>query len=127
MTKTYKSKRSISINVVLDKGKNCHISFLSMSDGSSVYSTENEELQKAIERHYQFGKMFNIDKQKKPAAKIVNEKQERERTRKVTFSDIASAKEYLADTFGVSRTQMKSEKSIVECGKSNGIEIVIEE
>ena len=43
-------------------------------------------------------------------------------SRKVKVSDIASAKDYLADTFGISRTSMRSTKAIMEQAAANGIE-----
>lgn len=42
--------------------------------------------------------------------------------RKVKVSDIASAKDYLADTFGISRTSMRSTKAIMEQATANRIE-----
>ena len=56
MIKIYKANTNISINVVLPSSKkNLHIAFVPMSDGSSVFSTDNEEIQKGIERHYKYG------------------------------------------------------------------------
>ena len=61
MIKTYKANTNISINVVLPSSKkNLHIAFAPMSDGSSVFSTENEEIQKGIESHYKFGSLFRF-------------------------------------------------------------------
>ena len=42
--------------------------------------------------------------------------------RKIKVSDIASAKDYLADTFGISRTSMRSSKAILEQAAAHGIE-----
>ena len=44
------------------------------------------------------------------------------KVRTVKVSDIAAAKDYLADTFGLSRTSLRSEKSILEAAKAQGIE-----
>ena len=41
---------------------------------------------------------------------------------KIIKGDIASAKDYLADTFGISRTSMRSTKAIMEQAAANGIE-----
>ena len=47
MIKSYKANTNISINVVLPGSKkNLHIAFVPLSDGSSVFSTENEEREK---------------------------------------------------------------------------------
>ena len=42
--------------------------------------------------------------------------------KKVKVSDIASAKDYLADTFGINRTAMRSTKAIMEQAAANGVE-----
>ena len=41
---------------------------------------------------------------------------------KVKVSDIAAAKDYLADKFGISRTSMRSTKAILEQAAAHGIE-----
>ena len=170
--KTYKAGTNISINVVLASKKNLHVAFVPKSDGSSVYSTDNEEVQNAIERHYNFGKLFRLagisvvaSKKKKhktvvpappededenlkkgevkdeathsdEAATEAEEEDAREdetgdddddeteeaELRKVKVSDFGEAKDYLADKFGVSRTSLRSQKSILETAKANGIE-----
>lgn len=136
MNKIYKSRSSISINVVLANKKSMHIAFTSQSDGSSVYITGNEAVQKALERHYQFGKLFRFtgvshaspkdDASAEDAAsgkataptsgETVSEK------RKVTVSDYTVAKDFLADTFGLSRTSLRSQKAILEAAEQHNIE-----
>ena len=44
--------------------------------------------------------------------------------KQVTISDLAAAKDYLADKFGISRTTLRSKKAIVEQAAANGIEFV---
>lgn len=63
--KTYRAKSDISISVALGNGKNAHISFLSVTGSGSVFRTDDEELQKALERHYKFGKLFRSEEQPK--------------------------------------------------------------
>ena len=129
MKKHYKSKTSISINVVLKSKKSMHIAFTAQSDGSSVYTTDNPDVQYALEHHYKYGKLFKLVnteseadiKAKKEAEKAAaNEK--KDEIRKVSVSDLASAKDFLADTFGISRTSLRSEKAIMEAAKANNIE-----
>ena len=45
--------------------------------------------------------------------------------KQVTVSDLAAAKDYLADKFGISRTTLRSKKAIVEQAAANGIEFVV--
>lgn len=178
--KKYKANTNVSVNVVLPSKKNLHISFIPLSDGSSVFQTDNEDIQRAIESHYNFGKLFRlvgISGVKAPAKenpsnavspapvptkiamtgtevqsaeeseveKVVQEESaeleaiaeesvveenedatsgEDDGLQKVTVSDIAAAKDYLADKFGISRTSMRSTKSILQKAAENGIEFV---
>lgn len=186
MIKTYKANTNVSINVVLPSKKNLHISFIPLSNGSSTFTTDNEEIMNAIECHYNFGKLFRLHsvqgESKKKAAKVVETpaKQEKKAEEKpadnptpvedttvtdkgdnenadanengenneqngeaptegaetktdtdadatlkqVTVSDLAAAKDYLADKFGISRTTLRSKKAIVEQAAANGIEFV---
>lgn len=176
--KKYKANTNVSINVVLPSKKNLHISFIPLSDGSSVFQTDNEDIQRAIESHYKFGRLFRLveasgvktpakknsvkaaapvptETKKEPvetevptAGEAVVEETVQEGTtettvvetaadevapetagedngfRKVTVSDIAAAKDYLADTLGISRTSMRSTKAILQKAAENGIEFV---
>ena len=166
MIKTYKANTNVSINVVLASKKNLHITFTPLSNGSSTFTTDNEEIMNAIERHYNFGKLFRLhstqgeSKKKAKAiegtAPMVEEKNEEtavqvdadvqpnegeapaedeatevadeneeaaEKTlKKVKVSDLAAAKDYLADTFGISRTALRSMKAITEQAAAHGIE-----
>lgn len=155
MIKTYKSNTNISINVVLQSKKNLHISFTPLSNGSSLFTTDSEEVQTAIERHYKFGTLFRLHavqdqsvakehvgkagkkSSTKPADETENAATDdagtsednsesdagtEARTKKVTVSDLASAKDYLADKLGISRTILRSKKAIEEQAAANGIE-----
>ena len=182
MIKTYKANTNVSINVVLPSKKNLHISFIPLSNGSSTFTTDNEEIMNAIECHYNFGKLFRLHsvqgESKKKAAKVVEMPAKKEETpadnptpaedttviatdngdnenadanenaenseqngetptegaetetdtdtelKQVTVSDLAAAKDYLADKFGISRTTLRSKKAIVEQAAANGIEFV---
>ncbi len=189
MIKTYKANTNVSINVVLPSKKNLHISFIPLSNGSSTFTTDNEEIMNAIECHYNFGKLFRLHsvqgESKKNAAKVVetpakNEEKAEDKPadnptpaegttvtdngdnenadanengenneqngeaptegaetegaetgtdtdatlKQVTVSDLAAAKDYLADKFGISRTTLRSKKAIVEQAAANGIEFV---
>lgn len=160
--KTYKANTNVSINVVLSSKKNLHISFMPLSNGSSVFTTDNEELQKAIESHYRFGSLFRLvgesnipgKKNNKKTSMEVDEATTKESDEKdaesaieantatteesdekesdeensngnlikVHVTDLASAKDYLADKFGISRTSLRSTKAILEQAAAHGIE-----
>ena len=130
MTKHYISDSHIAINVTLDGGESVHLSFIALSNGGSVFSTDSEELQNAIERHYRFGDLFTLDHIEEPkntseTANLyytsVNEF-ENGNIQKITVNDLGEAKNYLADTLGISRTSLRSLKTILEVAKANNIE-----
>lgn len=130
MTKHYISDSHIAINVTLDGGESVHLSFIALSNGGSVFSTDSEELQNAIERHYRFGDLFTLDHIEEP--KNTSETANKEYTpvkesedgniQKITVNDLGEAKNYLADTLGISRTSLRSLKTILEVAKANNIE-----
>lgn len=47
--------------------------------------------------------------------------------KQVQMTDLGAAKDYLAETFGISRNRLRSKKQIVEAAAANGIELVIDE
>lgn len=129
MKKHYKSKTAISINVVLKSKKSMHIAFTAQSDGSSVYTTDNPDVQYALEHHYKYGKLFKLvsteseaDIKAKQEAEKAAANEKKDEIRKVSVSDLAAAKDFLADTFGISRTSLRSEKAIMEAAKAHNIE-----
>ena len=146
MIKTYKSNTNVSINVVLPSKKNLHITFSPLSNGGSTFTTDQEEIIKAIESHYNFGKLFRLhntiektggkedgfDTEDGNDTKNINEDKgtdvhgdnTKSGLKQVHVSDLASAKDYLADKFGISRTSLRSQKAILEQAIANGIEFV---
>lgn len=133
MIKTYKANTNVSINVVLTSKKNLHITFSPLSNGKSIFTTDNEEIMDAIEHHYNFGKLFCLHKTESgdvtsaPATEKAANKEDggAKKLKRVDISDIASAKDYLADVHGISRTILRSEKSIMEQAAAIGIEFHI--
>ena len=129
MKKHYKSKTAISINVVLKSKKSMHIAFTAQSDGSSVYTTDNPDVQYALEHHYKYGKLFKLvsteseaDIKAKKEAEEAAANEKKDEMRKVSVSDLGAAKDFLANTFGISRTSLRSTKSIIEAAKAHNIE-----
>ena len=149
--KTYRAKSDISVNVSLGNGKNTHVSFLPVTCGGSVFRTDNEILQNALERHYNFGKLFKLEEtgniEKKAELGKVSSRgtikatgecdaedttendgiaansgqEDTEGMRTITVACDADAKEYLAETYGISRTSLRSRTKIVEAAAANGI------
>ena len=100
--------------------------------GSSIYMTRDLKVQKAIESHYWFNDKFflaeSIDEKKeaaeakkKAAAKAKKKVADEKKTHVVT--DVEDAKDYLAETYGVSRSKMKTKEDILEIAKEKGVEL----
>lgn len=138
MQKTYKSKSFLSISVAVgrmtcqdtqDSNKSVtkdvfkHITFEPDTTGYAYYSTADETEQEAIEAHPLFNKMFVLKDApapavaKKTAATPVEKK-------KVEVTSAADAKQYLVDTFGISRTKIQSTADIKKYAEQNGVVFV---
>lgn len=130
MTKKYIAKSHVAINVVLPSGKSHHVSFLPLTGGGSMYITDSEDLQKALEGHRKFGKLYKIDITYKdePELPEVPQKQGTEvvTVKKVEVASLDDAKNYLVDNFDISRTKLRSKKQIEDAAAANGIEFVFE-
>ena len=88
--KKYLANTTISVSVSLPNGGNARVSFSPLSDGTSVYYTNDKEIQFALEHHYKFGKLFSLDGEsqeesaptaKKPA-KSATKKQQGKKSKK---------------------------------------------
>lgn len=135
MLKKYTSKTHPSVNIVLPSGKSLHVSFTPITGGSSVYYTKDENIQKGLESHYKFGKLFKlaatIDEEKLAAEKKVKEEAaknaaaEGEGTLKeIKVACVDDAKDYLSEKYGVSRTKIRSIKAVQESAATFGIVFV---
>ena len=95
ITKTYKANTNISINVVLPSKKNLHIAFVPLSNGSSVFTTDNEDIQKSVENHYKFGKLFKLHSvhgQSRLPTKPADRTKCRKKTQGITIRHLAKSK-----------------------------------
>lgn len=128
MFKTYQGYSDLAFNVKLE-GKLRRIVFDGQSRGTSIYFTRDAKEQKAIESHHWFGEKFwlleevdekkqEAEAKKKAAAKA---KQVDDEKKTVKVASIPDAKEYLADTFGVSRSKMKTKEDVLAIAKENNV------
>lgn len=131
MKKYYSSDSHIAINILLENGNSMHIAFTPISNGGSTYNTEVEVIQNALENHYRYNDLFVLDREEDTNAPIEEPTQnteedpnqaEESNIRKVKVHDLGEAKDYLAETFGVSRTSLRGQKAILEAAKANNIE-----
>lgn len=132
MKKRYKSSSHVSLNVSLGKGKSVHVSFTALTGGGSVYYTDDEKLQKALERHARYGKIFRLDptfvETKVPAKEQSEEPLSTEGSglKVIKVASLDDAKSYLVETFDISRTKLRSKKQIEDAAAANGIEFSFE-
>ena len=130
MFKKYQAGSDLAFSVMVGNER-MRIIFEGKSMGSSVYMTRDPKVQKAIESHYWFNDKFflveSIDEKKeaaeakKKAAAKTKKKVDEKKTHIVT--DVEDAKEYLAETFGVSRSKMKTKDDILAIAKEKGVEL----
>lgn len=123
MFKKYQAGTDLAFSVMVGDER-MRIIFEGKTMGSSVYMTRDPKVQKAIESHYWFKDKFflveSIDK-KKAAAKAKKKVADGKKTHVVT--DVEDAKDYLAETYGVSRSKMKTKEDILAIAKEKGVEL----
>ena len=120
--KKYKSNSEISLSVRVGEG-HMHIRFNPTSDGGSTYTTNNAAVQAGLERHPQYGKMFFLLPEQPAKAVVKTEpKPNPSGIKVVKANSLQDAKDYLVETFGISRTQLTSKAKILAQAKANNVE-----
>lgn len=131
MFKKYQAGTDLAFSVMVGNER-MRINFEGKTMGCSVYMTREPKVQKAIESHYWFKDKFflveTVDEKKeaaevkkKTAAKTKKNVADEKKTHSVT--DVEDAKDYLAETFGVSRSKMKTKEDILDIAKEKGVEL----
>lgn len=130
MYKKYQAGTDLSFSVMVGNER-VRVVFEGKTMGCSIYGTRDEKLQKAIESHYWFkDKFFLVEavdekkeaaEAKKRAAEAKKRAAEEKKTHIVT--DFEDARDYLAETFGVSRSKLKTKEDILSIAKEKGIEL----
>ena len=114
----------MSINVQLSGGGNTHVSFSPLTGGGSVYYTDNEQLIDALERHPKFGRLFKVDPTFVDKSVVEEKKVAEEKKPSVNVVKVAAwddAKEYLVETYGISRTKLRSHVAIEAAAAAHNI------
>ena len=131
MYKKYQAGTDLSFSVMVGNER-VRVVFDGKTMGCSIYGTRDEKLQKAIESHYWFKDKFflveAVDEKKEAAeakkiaaAKTKKKAAEEKKTHIVT--DFEDARDYLAETFGVSRSKLKTKEDILSIAKEKGVEL----
>lgn len=131
MYKKYQAGTDLSFSVMVGNER-VRVVFEGKTMGCSIYGTRDEKLQKAIESHYWFNDKFFLkeavdekkeaaEAKKRAAAKTKKKVAEEKKTHIVT--DFEDARDYLAETFGVSRSKLKTKEDILSIAKEKGVEL----
>lgn len=131
MFNKYQAGSDLAFSVMVGNER-MRIVFEGKTMGSSVYMTRDPKVQKEIESHYWFNDKFFLsesidekkeaaDVKKKAAAKTKKKAADEKKTHVVT--DFEDAKDYLAETYGVSRSKMKTKEDILAIAKEKGVEL----
>lgn len=131
MYKKYQAGTDLSFSVMVGNER-VRVVFEGKTMGCSIYGTRDEKLQKAIESHYWFNDKFflkeavdekkeAVEAKKRAAAKTKKKAAEEKKTHIVT--DFEDARDYLAETFGVSRSKLKTKEDILSIAKEKGVEL----
>ncbi len=131
MYKKYQAGTDLSFSVMVGNER-VRVVFEGKTMGCSIYGTRDEKLQKAIESHYWFKDKFFLveavdekkeaaEAKKRAAAKTKKKAAEGKKTHIVT--DFEDARDYLAETFGVSRSKLKTKEDILSIAKEKGVEL----
>ena len=132
--KKYIAKSDVAVCVTFADGSHKHIKFFPKTNGGSVYYTDNKDEQDALEAHARYGKLYKIDETavevEAPAAPVapaqdaVAAAPEAMPLTEITVTDLAAAKDYLCDRFGISRTKLRSTNAIFTAAGENGIKFI---
>lgn len=131
MYKKYQAGTDLSFSVMVGNER-VRVVFEGKTMGCSIYGTRDEKLQKAIESHYWFNDKFFLkeavdekkeaaEAKKRAAAKTKKKAAEEKKTHIVT--DFEDARDYLAETFGVSRSKLKTKEDILSIAMEKGVKL----
>ena len=106
ITKKYKAKTQISLNVVLANSHCTRVSFQPLTSGGSVFKTDNANIQHALERHPKFGKLFRL-------AGVENVAVVRQQTEQQQAGRMQSVKEAVVTEEQAEQTSMEQTEQVV--------------
>lgn len=97
-----------------------------------MFVTDDPDLQEAIERHRDFGTLFTVQVEPPPLLFVgpdgipeadSADQETANNAHILDFDSMSEAKDYVADTFGVSRTSMRTKEQIETAAAQNGLVI----
>ena len=134
MLKKYTSKSHVCLSLTFKNGGHGRVSFSPLTGGGSVYYTDDESMQWALAHHPKCGKLYKVtvitpvaepEPVKAPMPKNPEAGASDEPTvMKIEVTCLDDAKDYLCETYGYSRTKLRTGKAIKEAAASHGIEFI---
>ena len=125
MIKVYKSRSCVSVSARMKNGTNVRVSFTPITGKGSVFYTDNERLQEALEKHPKFGRLFFLDGSA-TQSQSTGENDGEGLTREIKAMCNDDAKDYLAEKYGISRSKLRTRSQIEDAGIEYGIRFVWE-
>ena len=122
MRKVYISNSVIAFTLVVNGSKR-RVSFERLSNDKSYLSTSDTDRQKALEEYPDFNVVYKLEDYKKPE---VAEEQHSPELKNVMFTSAVSARDFLVTQHGETPTNTRTIAKIIEAGKRNGLNIIIE-
>ena len=122
MLKTYLAQSEVCINVTLGS-HHVHLAFQPFTLGGSSFTTDDPELQEAIERHRHFGSRIRLKPSSQPPQ--LSSPSVACQPREKTFYSLNDAKEYAADQWGISRTMLRTREQVEATFRAHHIKMGI--
>ena len=136
MKKTYHAKSELCFNVRMDDGYR-HVAFVPHTMGGSSLTTDDLQLQSAIERHRFFGTLITVTVMREEAPEAsqspiagsggapAGDKSSTAASGKeplvLSFPSLNDAKDYVANRWGVSRTKFHNREEIERFATEHGV------
>lgn len=135
MRKTYHAKSELCINVRMGDGYK-HIAFIPHTMGGSSLTTDDPQLQSAIEQHRLFGSFITVEVMREKTVMasqspkgsgngMANANHANPTPQEMTFNSNTDAKDYVANKWGVSRTMLRNREDIIRYAADHGVKIII--
>ena len=129
MRKTYHAKSELCINVRISDGYK-HVAFIPHTLGGSSLTTDDPQLQSAIEQHRLFGSFITVEvlrENKAMASQSLSGSGDAkagtntDTPEVVTVNTLSDAKDYVANRWGVSRTKFHNREEIERFATEHGV------
>ena len=125
MIKTYRTINSFKFSAAITVGG--HVRFIDFLHGTNfpeikngIFSTDNKELQDAIEKNHLFGKEFQLEVFEQPK----QEEKELDNLEVITSDDVKNtqqAKEWLINNKGLKLAQLPNKEVVIQKALENNI------